>query len=143
MTELSQVWILGILPCFNPLSLPASLLQMQQRTLWSQVPVRPCLIMDLVLGSDKQRRSSVIERAMGWDTSWRLTQNAVVPSNCLVGQGADDDIVVASTRAYVYALNKAISHLKHNRDVVESLTSVSVDESMDVDAGEVSTELRA
>mmetsp|Transcript_11203 Transcript_11203/g.28730 ORF Transcript_11203/g.28730 Transcript_11203/m.28730 type:complete len:663 (-) Transcript_11203:87-2075(-) len=108
----------------------------------------PCTLKDysvtsVTAGIDALATTKVVIQPTQRKMSSKLTAQGRQYDRTFTGQGADDDIVVASTRAYVFALNKAISHLKHNRDTVESLASVSTDESMDMDESEVSSELRA
>jgi len=61
--------------------------------------------------------------------SGKLTAQGRTYDRTFTGQGADDDVVVASTRAYVSALNKVIMYLKAQEDAIDSvLTDTTTEE---------------
>mmetsp|Transcript_35645 Transcript_35645/g.100917 ORF Transcript_35645/g.100917 Transcript_35645/m.100917 type:complete len:656 (+) Transcript_35645:136-2103(+) len=62
----------------------------------------------------------------------KLTAQGRTYDRTFTGMGADDDIVVASTRAYISALNKVITHLKAQQETMDAMSTVSgsIDESV-------------
>ena len=84
-------------------------------------------VSSVTAGIDALATTKVVIAPTSSAYSAKLTAQGRTYDRTFSGQGADDDIVVASTRAYVTALNKAIVYLQTQQNALDSEVSVDLD----------------